>query len=204
MGSVESAASQKHLIRPLTAAEGPVDAPAYLDQLQGAHDAIVDRAIGWTNAAAGSSWGIRAKRAVVDLAGAHPMVTSEKHPILELLNICATVERLVGALRWAIDRGWAQSVLECSPTTSGVAGPSDVRTVGGEGEAWFEVSDVLSARDGRRKLRTDLERLERAPAGVATFLVTSPSWERRIQVQGFSYAKVPPEDTIVARVIHAP
>lgn len=192
--------SQKHLIRPLTAAEGPMDAPAYLGQLQGAHDAIVGRAVGWTHAVAGPSWGIRAKRTLVDLTGAHPLVTSEKNPISELLNICATVERLLDALGWAIENGWAQSVLECSPTTSGVAGPSDIRTRGVEGEAWFEVSDVVSARDGNRKLQTDLARLELATAGVATFLVTSPSWERRIQRLGFSYAKIPPEDTIVARV----
>ena len=37
----------------------------------------VDRAIGWTHAAAGPSWGIRAKRTLVDLTDAHPLVTSE-------------------------------------------------------------------------------------------------------------------------------
>lgn len=191
---------QKHLIRPHMASEGSIDAVAYMAQLQEAHDAIVDRAIGWTHAVAGPSWGIRAKRTIVDLADAHPLVTSEKHPISELLNICATVERLLDSLGWAIQNGWAESVLECNPTTSGVSGPSDLRTIGVEGEAWFEVSDVVSARDGNAKLQVDLARLQLAPAGVATFLVASPSWEQRIKYRKLSYSKIPPENTIVAHV----
>ena len=191
---------QKHLIRPHLASEGPIDAVAYKEQLQGAHDAIVDRAIWWAHAVAGPSWGIRAKRTFVDLTDCHPLVTSEKHPIMELLNICATVERLLDSLAWAIQNGWADSVLECNPTTSGVSGPSDLRTIGVEGEAWFEVSDVISARDGNAKLRLDVARLQLAPAGVATFLVASPSWEQRIKYRKLSYSKIPPEDTIVAHV----
>jgi len=191
---------QKHLIQPHLASEGLVDANVYRAQLQAAHDAIVDMAFDWTHDAAKQWWGIRAKRSPVDLTNAHPLVTAEKHPIMGLLNICATVERLLDALAWAIGNGWADSVLECSPTTSGVAAPSDLRTSGEKGEAWFEVSDVLSARDGTRKLQRDLARLQLAPASVAAFLVTSPSWEKRIQQRGFSYWKIPPEDTIVARV----
>jgi hypothetical protein len=198
-------AMQRHLIRPHMESHGPVDAAEYVAQLHAAHDAIVERAIGWTHDIAGPSWGIRAKRTFVDLTGAHPMVTNEKHPISELLNICATVERLLGALRWAIQEGWAESVLECNPTTSnqttsGISGPPDLRTKGVQGEAWFEVSDVVAARDGNRKLQIDLERLQRAPAIVATFLVASPSWEHRIQHRGLPYWKTPPDETIVARV----
>jgi hypothetical protein len=192
---------QKHLIRPHMASDGPIDAVAYMAQLQAAHDAIVDQAIGWTHAVAGRWWGIRAKRTLVDLTNAHPLVTNEKHPILELLNICATVERLLDALGWAVENGWARTVLECSPTTSGVSGPSDLRTVGDEdGVAWFEVSDVVSAHDGKRKLHLDLARLQRAPVGVTTFLVASSSWEQRIKVRKLSYSKILPEDTIVALV----
>ena len=192
---------EKHLIQPHMASEGPVDAVAYRTQVQAAHEAIVARAVGWTHDLRGDSWGILAKRNPVDLTNAHPLVGSEAQPILGLLNTCATVERLLGALGWAIDNGWAKSVLECNPTTSSVAGPSDLRTEGAKGEAWFEVSDVLTAHDSNDKLRIDLSRLERAPAAVVTFLVCSPSWEQRIIQREFSYSKVPPEDTIVARVI---
>lgn len=194
----------KHLIRPHTADEGPVDATTYMAQLQAAHDAIVARAIRSTHDVEGPSWGIRAKRTPIDLTGTDPMVTSERHPISELMNICATVERLLDALGWAIQNGWATSVLECNPSTSGVAGPPDLRTVGIEGEAWFEVSDVVAARDGNRKLQLDLVRLERAPAEVATFLVASPSWEQRIKHRRLTYSKISPEGTIVARVVRNP
>lgn len=194
-------ATQRHLIRPLAEDEGPMDADAYLSQLQGAHNAIVERAVSWSHAVPEPAWGIRAKRVPVDLAEAHFLVTSEKHPISELLNICATVERLLDGLAWAIENGWAQSVIECNPSTSGVVAPPDLRTRGVEGEAWFEVSDVVLARDGNRKLQQDLDRLQASPPGVATFLVTSPSWEARIGVRSFPYWKIPPEDTIVARVL---
>jgi hypothetical protein len=191
---------ERHLIRPHTTTQGSIDAVDYLAQLRAVHDAIVARAVSWTVAGAGPSWGIRAKRSGVDLSGAHPLISNEAHPITELMNISATVERLLDALGWAIQNEWAASVIECNPTTSSRPGPPDLRTVGERGEAWFEVSDVVSRRDGNRKLQTDLERLRRVPIHAARFLVGSPVWEERIRYRGFWYDEVPPEGTIVARI----
>jgi hypothetical protein len=201
----------KHLIRPHAVQDRPVDAKSYLAELSAAHDAIVARAAGWTAPAVGPRWGITAKRQLVDLTGAHPSVHNASHPIQELMNQCATVERLLDALEWAIGKGWANMVIECNPTTSsgpvrplavvtGVppSGPPDLRTTGALGEAWFEVSDVLKRRDGNRKLQKDLKRLSNLPPSVAGFLVGSDLWEDRIAHSGRAYEKV--RNTLIARV----
>jgi hypothetical protein len=195
----------KHLIKPHADSDGPVHAGAYMSDLRSAHDWIVERARGWTADVAeppDSSWGIRSKRIPVDLTGtdAPPLVTSNQHPISELLNICATVERLLDALVWAIENGWADRVLECNPSTSGASGPPDLRTEGRNGEAWFEVSDVVSPRDPNRKLRTDWDRLAVVGPGIARFLVVSPSFENKKLIRDLAFVKIPPANTIVARV----
>jgi hypothetical protein len=201
---------QKHLIRPHSVEDGPMDAKAYLAELGDAHDAIVARAAGWTAPAAAPRWGITAKRQLVDLTDAHPSVHNASHPLQEVMNQCATVERLLDALEWAIGKGWANMVIECNPTTSGpvqqlavatgqpLSGPPDLRTTGGLGEAWFEVSDVLKVRDGNRKLQKVLNRLSNLPPGVVGFLVGSDLWEGRIAHSGRGYDKV--RDTLIARV----
>lgn len=208
----------KHLIEPHAVEAGPVPAVDYRADLSAAHDAIVARAAGWTAPKSNPRWGIAAKRDLVDLTDAHRFVYNNEHPIQELMNQCATVERLLDALDWAIQNEWADSVIECNPTTSGgtgsaakaglgegdaeeglrEAGPPDLRTVGPKGEAWFEVSDVLSPHDGNRKLPKDLARLVQVPGGKAAFLVGTDAWEKRIENKGFWHTKV--HDTIIARV----
>jgi hypothetical protein len=208
----------KHLIAPHPVEDGRVPAVDYHAELIAAHDAIVARAAGWTAPKSNPRWGITAKRALVDLTDAHRFVYNNEHPIQELMNQCATVERLLDALDWAIQNGWADSVIECNPTTSAgtgsgtkaglgesdaeeglpEAGPPDLWTVGPKGEACFEVSDVLSPHDGNRKLPKDLARLFQVPGGKAAFLVGTDAWEGRIKNKGFWYTKV--NDTIIARV----
>ena len=199
-----------HLIDPHSREDGPVNAKSYFDELGAAHDAIIARAAGWTAPPAGPRWGIAAKRQLVNLADAHPSVHGS-HPINELMNLCATVERLLDALEWGMKKGWATSVIECHPTTSSssvqptpvaagvpVPGPPDLLTEGALGKAWFEVSDVLKVRDGNRKLQKDLQRLRGAPTDVTAFLVGSGLWQGRVDQLGFDCEKE--RDTLIAQV----
>lgn len=51
-----------HLVQPHIESNGPIEAAAYMAQLQAAHDAIVERSVNWTHAVAGPSWGILRER----------------------------------------------------------------------------------------------------------------------------------------------
>ena len=57
----------------------------------------------------------------------------------------------------------------------------------------------MSARDGNKKLKKDLDRLGGTPSEGERFLVTSPEWGRVKQAR-YQYAKVLPNGTIVAQV----
>ena len=127
-----------------------MDAVAYRTQVQAAHEAVDvgGRLDARPTSGRRASW----PNEIPSTSPRSPLVGSEARPILGLLDACATVERLLWRFGWALDDRWGKSVLECDPTTSSVAGPSDLRTEGAKGEAWFEVSDVLTAHDSNDKL----------------------------------------------------
>jgi len=119
-----------------------------------------------------ASWGTRFKRERVMLpqAGRPRLVTGapEDHSLIEVVNQCATMERLLAALRWAASPASGLSALRvfcCHPTTSssgGAGGSFDNDLVlGNDAGPWarFEVSDVASGRDGNRKEQKDLRSL---------------------------------------------
>jgi hypothetical protein len=89
----------------------------------------------------------------------------------EVVNMCATVERLLDALQWANEYRFSGHLVKvCHPTASSNKKDGDTgldndlvlipRSVGAEKIARFEVSDVCGDGDGNDKERKDLENLE--------------------------------------------
>ena len=114
-----------------------------------------------------SKWGIKAKRDKVELPKKNrPALVSqnlESHCFVEILNQCATVERLLDVLDWVSEnaemKGFRNRI--CHPTTtsrskSGGNRENDLMLVNGTMTANFEISDVASNKDGNRKLPKDL------------------------------------------------
>jgi hypothetical protein len=81
------------------------------------------------------------------------------HSLVEVINQCATMERLIDALEWA--NSTYTNVEKCHPTTSSEntgGGPdNDLILVAVSGKkARFEISDVASEKDGNGKAPRDL------------------------------------------------
>jgi hypothetical protein len=130
-----------------------------------------------------------------------------KQPMAELVNQCATVERLLDALAWAGNRlGPTAEVLLVHPSTSGSGQwqrdeqgrdipDHDAVLRCGEKLHVFEVSDVASPSDNNGKTKKDLGTLEgtlRAVErglsegelvgdAVRSYLVVSPERGRRLK-----------------------
>jgi hypothetical protein len=115
-------------------------------------------------------WGSRVKRLHVALpdVGRPELIAPAlaSHNIVEVLNQCATMERLLDALDWAQTAASgldAFTVVRCHPTTSStqIAGKkvrldNDLVLIGPDGtSARFEVSDVVGETDGNRKESRD-------------------------------------------------
>jgi hypothetical protein len=112
-------------------------------------------------------WGSEIKRVKVCLPkGERPSLVcpkTEEHNLVEVMNQCATIERLLDALEWSQRAGSGQS--ECKvgrvhPTTSSSHKDKDdhdlVLVKDSEVRAKFEVSDVASDKDGYQKEKKDL------------------------------------------------
>ena len=131
-----------------------------------------------------SGWGSFAKRARVDLSGAGKpnLVGKSRERIVEVINMAATLERMLDALRWFSTqpemREWL--VLECHPSTSSTENGKDLvlGLASGDFRALCEVTDVVgkSAGQNGKELR-DLKSLgcgEGVPTdGVRRFICTS-------------------------------
>jgi hypothetical protein len=130
------------------------------------------------------AWAIAAKRQPVrlDLPGRPNGIGKTSEKMGEVVNICATIERLIEGLKWFAEspRFRAGLVLECHPSTSDTAGGSDL-VIGDRHRAVIsraEVSDVVSTtRDSNAKEASDLRRLGCSETilddAVARFLITS-------------------------------
>ncbi len=112
-------------------------------------------------------WGTEVKRVRVYLPKDEwPMLVSpktEEHNLVEVVNQCATTERLLDVLTWAQNEEseLAEHLVErCHPTTSSSyrdADDHDLVLLGPDGRAAkFEISDVSGATDGNQKEKKDL------------------------------------------------
>ncbi len=127
------------------------------------------------------AWGSACKREHVVLPRKRrPSLVSEnieRHSFAEVMNQCATLERLIDTLSWAQEHAPLQRALavRCNATTSsaprkkGQARDDDDHDLvlkDTNGVRWkFEVSDVASEKDGNGKERKDLVSLGVLAAG---------------------------------------
>jgi hypothetical protein len=138
------------------------------------------------------AWGVQVKRIRVALPALNkPALVLEEaeHNLVEVINQCATLERLIDALEWADINLPDFSVLLCHPTTSSekekTQADNDLILVNGIGErARFEVSDVVGSRDTNQKAAKDITSLQRG--GLPSdklYLVVSAELSALIQRQ---------------------
>jgi hypothetical protein len=171
-----------HLVAPIT--DTPI--PDAIALLAAAHDYLVGRAAEASSALATvprHRWGIQAKRTSVEFGGNRPeLVTKASERFAEVLNIVATLERLIDALRWFQDQPAFSglAVRECHPSTSHTPGGNDLVLADATGAVRVrcEVSDVV-ARNAQQnsKERIDLAALgiqgQYPDDGVSRFLIVS-------------------------------
>lgn len=185
-----------HLVASLTAAHGDSDILSLARchaLLLDAHDYLAHQGMDAARRAVlvddACIWGTAFKRVRVELpADGRPELVraaEARHSLAEVMNQCATMERLLDALAWAQTDASGMSSWEVTlrhPTTSSAPGDGtvadhDLVLRGPAGEAaWFEVSDVASASDGNRKEERDLcsLRVLREAKGTERFNLTWP------------------------------
>ncbi len=152
-----------HLVQPF----GHVSMPQALERLREAHGFLVARGkLSALVSSANESWGIDNKRHRVSLEKLDRPedIGKESERLPELINMTATIERLIGTLDWAATQPDLRDAIvsECHPTTSDepeandlvLAEPANGRTL-----ALFEVCDVASRSDGNKKERKSLAKL---------------------------------------------
>ena len=171
-----------HLVNPLRDVSF-ADAIAQLDLV---HSFLVQRAGAEiaTSKIPAAHWGIGAKRLEVKLATPDrpPLVGKPSERFGEIVNMAATIERMIPLLRWLSTNGEYSHlrVVQCHPSTSDEDGGNDLVLGGPDGAPVVrcEVCDVASRKAGSNgKERSDLEKLGCAagvPAdGVKRFICTA-------------------------------
>jgi hypothetical protein len=212
-----------HLIDPLF----DVSYADAIERLETAHAFLVERAAAAiaTSSLPASRWGIEAKRLVVDLsAGGRPALIGKLNERFgEVVNMAATIERMIPALRWFSQRQEFQHlrVRECHPSTSDEESGNDLVLVMPNGSVVVrcEVCDVASDRAGSNgKEKKDIRNLGCAtavpPDGLARFVCTAREFARALTSRhrpwssyAYRYQLVElgdPADTCLLRVIARP
>lgn len=138
-----------------------------------------------------SSWGSFMKRLYIDIPiEQRPYLIPGKiqsHNLIEVVNQCATIERLVDAMLWFSNDGSGFEdciVVSCNPTTSSTKKSEDglrdhdlVLKASNGDFYYFEVSDVVGHKDGNKKEIKDLISLG-ALAGTVKSPKPAVEWPR--------------------------
>ena len=134
-----------------------------------------------------SRWGTSVKRSLVRLnvGEVPPLIGKSEEKLGEVINIAATVERLIDAIDWFAVQPHSEgySILVCHPSTSDEAGGDDLVIVDSKGEIAIrcEVCDVASSSAGSNNKETkDIRNLgcdEAVPDdGVPRYICTAPEF----------------------------
>lgn len=134
-----------------------------------------------------ASWGSALKRSPVrlDEGAVPPLIGKSDERLGEVINIAATVERLMDSIRWFAEQPDYEkhSILECHPSTSDEANGNDVVIVDPDGRIVVrcEVCDVASSNAGsNNKEKKDIRNLGCTHAvpqdDIARFICTAPEF----------------------------
>jgi hypothetical protein len=162
-----------HLVKPFHAVLEPLPLRIVLDQLVEAHRFLAFHGTLALRQATQqidqlAYWGTDVKRIKVLLpSGDRPELIDasiHEHSLTEVYNQCATMERLIDAMRWALESLPGYGVLRCHPTTSSQKikaediPDNDLVLVGPDNTiARFEVSDIVNrTADSNNKLKKEL------------------------------------------------
>lgn len=128
-------------------------------------------------------WGTNIKRLPVEYPECGILLAkgpATKHNFAEVVNMCATVERLLDVLQWAMASEFADYQVEiCHPTTgshplrlkNGKFDNDLILVKDGHQGARFEISDIAGDNDGNHKEKRDLIGLgvlRKPPKGAAS------------------------------------
>lgn len=187
-----------HLIRPLL---GPCSLHQAQRQLIEAHEQLVAcgrAAVDELKTVTPVGWGSAAKRVRAVLPNMRSTLLNEANSdqsLTELINQCATVERLLDAINWVLHTATDSTLVLCHPTTSSGATTEQNHdlVIQHQGEHWcFEISDVAtSGGDGNQKEMKELlslgvlssirpAKLKNEPRPGRSFLVVSTEFAQRL------------------------
>jgi len=134
-----------------------------------------------------SCWGTSVKRSPVALnvGDFPPLIGKVDERLVEVINIAATVERLIDAIEWFSKQPKNEhcSIFECHPSTSDETNGNDLVIIDSNGQivARCEVCDVASSNPGSNNKETkDIRNLgcdESVPQdGVERYICTAPEF----------------------------
>jgi hypothetical protein len=115
-------------------------------------------------------WACDVKRLRVPISGAdsRTLLTVHEYDYGEIINQCATLERLMDAMQWAVDHlPDHRHIVSCDPTQSR-KGEADLIIKNSNSIAMFEISDKVGADAFRRKVRTQTNNLGEGQAKLRT------------------------------------
>lgn len=162
-----------HLVNPINQPnDSPIPISKAVSLLKSAHHYLtrLGNAALKNNIASSENWGTEMKRLKISFPKAdRPQLissTHETHSLTEVINQCATIERLMDALVWADSNLPKYQLLRCHPTTSSQkVEPSDIPDndivlINEQGRlARFEVSDISGDHSATKKIGKELSSL---------------------------------------------
>ena len=178
---------ETYLVKPILEAS----VPNAISEFRGVHDFLAAQ----TRAAVASEhdqWAINIKRLIVDLRGRNrpSLLGKEEEKLIEVLNVTASLERLIAALNWfSREEGLRSLILaECRASAGGATDSYSIvlSNERGKTRVLCEVCDVASGvavQPGKE--REYLWRLGRQGTvlsdGVRRFICTSPEFAAVVQ-----------------------
>jgi hypothetical protein len=169
------------------------------DILEQTHQLIVDCAINSQKELSTDtvSWGANIKRLTVPLPFDRLLVGKSGEKFVEIINILATAERTIDALKWFLLNFPESLVKECHPSTSDNSSGNDIVLIDNQGKILVrcEVCDVASSNtDQNKKEKKDLKNLgcnaEIPDDSVKRYIATSEEFAKALSSPKRKWSKM--------------